>query len=58
MIAVIDYDAGNLKSVEKALLLLGEKPLITRKKEENGRASLENGGIKGRRARYTSSQVG
>ena len=26
MIAVIDYDAGNLKSVEKALTALGEKP--------------------------------
>lgn len=24
MIAIIDYDAGNLKSVEKALLSLGE----------------------------------
>lgn len=24
MIAIIDYDAGNLKSVEKALLALGE----------------------------------
>lgn len=33
MIAIIDYDAGNLKSVEKALVLLGEKPVITRDKE-------------------------
>ena len=30
MIAIIDYDAGNIHSVEKALLALGEKPLITR----------------------------
>ncbi|WP_343209624.1 imidazole glycerol phosphate synthase subunit HisH [Anaerolentibacter hominis] len=30
MIAIIDYDAGNLKSVEKALLYLGENPVITR----------------------------
>lgn len=30
MIAIIDYDAGNLRSVEKALLALGEKPVITR----------------------------
>lgn len=30
MIAMIDYDAGNIKSVEKALQLLGEEPLITR----------------------------
>lgn len=34
MIAVIDYDAGNLKSVEKALAFLGETPVITRDKEE------------------------
>lgn len=32
MIAIIDYDAGNLKSVEKALLHLGEEALITRDK--------------------------
>lgn len=30
MIAIIDYDAGNLKSVEKALCLLGEESIITR----------------------------
>lgn len=29
MIAIIDYDAGNLKSVEKALLFLGEKVKVT-----------------------------
>lgn len=29
MIAIIDYDAGNIKSVEKALLLLGEEVKIT-----------------------------
>lgn len=34
MIAVIDYDAGNLKSVEKALLHLGQKVRITRDKNE------------------------
>ena len=34
MIAIIDYDAGNLKSVEKALASLGEKPIITRSREE------------------------
>lgn len=33
MIAIIDYDAGNIKSVEKALISLGEKALITRDKE-------------------------
>lgn len=30
MIAIIDYDAGNLKSVEKALQLLGQECVITR----------------------------
>ena len=30
MIAIIDYDAGNIKSVEKALLALGEETIITR----------------------------
>ena len=30
MIAIIDYDAGNLKSVEKALQSIGEDPVITR----------------------------
>ncbi|MDO5411723.1 MAG: imidazole glycerol phosphate synthase subunit HisH [Lachnospiraceae bacterium] len=30
MIAIIDYDAGNLKSVEKALISLGEETVITR----------------------------
>ncbi|MDF2907507.1 MAG: Imidazole glycerol phosphate synthase subunit HisH [Herbinix sp.] len=33
MIAVIDYDAGNLKSVEKALLHHGEEVTITRDKD-------------------------
>lgn len=30
MIAIIDYDAGNLRSVEKALHYLGEESVITR----------------------------
>ncbi|MCI7061830.1 MAG: imidazole glycerol phosphate synthase subunit HisH [Lachnospiraceae bacterium] len=30
MIAIIDYDAGNLKSVEKALISLGEECIVTR----------------------------
>ncbi len=34
MIAIIDYDAGNLKSVEKALLQLGEDVVITRDKQQ------------------------
>lgn len=34
MIAIIDYDAGNIKSVEKALNFLGEEAVITRDHEE------------------------
>ena len=34
MIAIIDYDAGNIKSVEKALNFLGEEVTITRDKTE------------------------
>ena len=34
MIAIIDYDAGNLKSVEKALVSLGEETVITRELKE------------------------
>ena len=34
MTAIIDYDAGNLKSVEKALAFLGDSPRITRNPEE------------------------
>lgn len=30
MIAILDYDAGNIKSVEKALQLLGEETVLTR----------------------------
>ena len=33
MIAIIDYDAGNIKSVEKALEALGEKAVLTRDRD-------------------------
>lgn len=33
MIAIIDYDAGNIKSVEKAVQYLGEEAVITRDKD-------------------------
>ena len=33
MIAIIDYDAGNLKSVEKALIRLGEEAVVSRERE-------------------------
>lgn len=33
MIAIIDYDAGNVKSVEKALEYLGEEAVLTREPE-------------------------
>ena len=32
MVGIIDYDAGNLKSVEKAFVALGQQPVITRDK--------------------------
>lgn len=38
MIAIIDYDAGNLKSVEKALVSLGEEVLVSRDRQEIMRA--------------------
>ena len=34
MIAIIDYDAGNLRSVEKALEALGSRAIITRNRDE------------------------
>ena len=34
MIAIIDYDAGNIKSVEKALKRLGQDVKVTRDREE------------------------
>ena len=34
MIAIIDYDAGNLKSVQKALLHIGQESIVTRKPKE------------------------
>ncbi|MDY5576994.1 MAG: imidazole glycerol phosphate synthase subunit HisH [Lachnospiraceae bacterium] len=34
MIAIIDYDAGNLRSVEKALNYIGEEAVISRDRDE------------------------
>ena len=34
MIAIIDYDAGNIKSVEKALLALGQEVKVTSDREK------------------------
>lgn len=34
MVAIIDYDAGNIKSVEKAMQLLGQEVKITRDRDE------------------------
>ncbi len=33
MVAIIDYDAGNIKSVEKAVQLLGQEAVVTRDAE-------------------------
>ena len=38
MIAILDYDAGNIKSVEKAMQLLGQEVRITRDRETALRA--------------------
>ena len=38
MIAIIDYDAGNIKSVEKACSYLGKEVVVTRDKEKIVRA--------------------
>jgi glutamine amidotransferase len=34
MIAIIDYDAGNIKSVEKAVQFLGEEAVVSRDRDE------------------------
>ena len=34
MIAIVDYDVGNIKSVEKAVEFLGEKWILTRDAEK------------------------
>lgn len=34
MIAIIDYDAGNIKSVEKVIAYLGEQVIVTRDREK------------------------
>ena len=33
MVAIIDYDAGNIRSVEKAVALLGHEAVLTRDRE-------------------------
>ena len=35
MITIIDYDAGNMKSVEKALLHLGEDVRVSRRAQDS-----------------------
>ncbi|MBR5577803.1 MAG: imidazole glycerol phosphate synthase subunit HisH [Lachnospiraceae bacterium] len=39
MVAIIDYDAGNIKSVEKAIQALGKEVILTRDPEEILKAS-------------------
>ena len=34
MVAIIDYDAGNIKSVEKAIVLLGREAILTRERDD------------------------
>lgn len=33
MVAIIDYDAGNIRSVEKAIMLLGHEAVVTRDRD-------------------------
>lgn len=33
MVAIIDYDAGNIRSVEKAVALLGDEAVVTRERD-------------------------
>ena len=33
-VAIVDYDAGNIRSVQKAVEFIGEKAVITRDKNE------------------------
>ena len=40
MIGIIDYDAGNIRSVEKALSYLGEKTVVSRNPETLKNADL------------------
>ena len=42
MIAIIDYDAGNLKSVEKALAADGQERQNTRENHTNHSAEKDN----------------
>ena len=61
MIAIIDYDAGNIKSVEKALHFLGQKAVVTGDKETilSGRESDTAGsGSVRRRHEYRSGREG
>ena len=39
MIAIIDYDAGNIKSVEKALLALGQEVEVTSDSEKDRKST-------------------
>lgn len=34
MVAIIDYDAGNIRSVEKAVKLLGQESIVTRDRDQ------------------------
>ena len=49
MIAMIDYNAGNLKSVEKALLYLGQECTVTRDFREIEKADkvIRGGSLRG-----------
>ena len=56
MIAIIDYDAGNIKSVEKAFQFLGEEAVLTRDREVilNADRNAQNTHKRLRKARKTA----
>ena len=61
MVAIIDYDAGNIKSVEKAMQLLGQEVKITRDRRDHGSGSCDPAGsrsIRRRDGEVTSVRTG
>ena len=49
MVAIIDYDAGNIKSVEKAMQLLGQE--VQRQRRDHGSGSCDPAGRRSIRRR-------
>ena len=52
MVAIIDYDAGNIKSVEKALRFLGQEVQVTRPGADTPCGQGDSAGGRSLRGRY------